>query len=249
MGKRVANNSFYMHKAKPWLQADGHAVYPQSHSSIQCRAGDVLGSFLDLDNGLCTFFINGCDLGLTVEFEHPAREQRAAPSQDEDTMGSPILPPTPFNSNAEARPASSRSSSRRSKRKPSKSVSLGLYPAVSLTTHQHVLLNFGDRPWMYPPPVSVKYKGISEAGKLDEHFKSRVIKYVQKRKPRCKSQSTTASAVQTPETDTLSNSSSSSYEWDGPLCTICFSEPKNVVLLPCRHTGWGQRCADALDMW
>ncbi|KAI8150032.1 hypothetical protein BJV82DRAFT_528754 [Fennellomyces sp. T-0311] len=242
-------NGFAFDTYRTAVWADGSAVYPQSHSNIQCRAGDVLGSFLDLDNGLCTFFINGCDLGLTVEFEHPARQQRASTiSQDEDTTASPILPPTPFNSNAETRPSSS-TSSKRSKKKPSKSVSLGLYPAVSLTTHQHVLLNFGDRPWMYPPPVSVKYKGISEAGKLDEHYKNRVIKYVQKRKPRCKSQSTTGSAMQIPEADTISNSSGSSYDWDGPLCTICFSEPKNVVLLPCRHTGWGERCADALDMW
>ena len=288
-------------------------MYPQSHNNVHCHAGDVLGSFLDLDNGLCTFFINGCDLGLTVEFEHPTRQHRPSEQhqneEDENIAVSPMLPPPPsFNSNnnsnseeqTEARANTNNSSEKSTtSRNPSSSKStssLGLYPAVSLTTHQHILLNFGDRPWIYPPPVSVKYKGISEAGKLDEHFKNRVIKYVQKRnKPRCKSQatvSTTASSTITAatttttkstnnntsstltsiqqqlaqsqsiprssltpseaiETDILSSSSSSdsSYDWDGPLCTICFSEPKNVMLLPCRHTGWGERCADALDMW
>ncbi|KAI9498986.1 hypothetical protein BDB00DRAFT_924775 [Zychaea mexicana] len=309
-------NGFAFDTYRTAVWADGSAVYPQSHSNVHCRAGDVLGSFLDLDNGLCTFFINGCDLGLTVEFEHPARQHCV--SEDDDVEGisaSPMLPPPPFNSSDnnnnnnnnsgnsnfqnEAARASTSSSSRKSKSRSSnsndnKSVSLGLYPAVSLTTHQHVLLNFGDRPWMYPPPVSVKYKGISEAGKLDEHFKNRVLHYVQKRsKPRCKSQATSITTTTTTTTtsasvshrqqqqqqqqphtlqqqkhqhqegvgggkratagvvvdvDAVSNSSSSSYEWDGPLCTICFSEPKNVMLLPCRHTGWGGRCADALDM-
>ncbi|KAI9255101.1 hypothetical protein BDA99DRAFT_467298 [Phascolomyces articulosus] len=327
-------NGFAFDTYRTAVWADGSAVYPQSHSNVHCRAGDVLGSFLDLDNGLCTFFINGCDLGLTVEFEHPARQINQQQEDEGMATGSsshsPMLPPPPpsfhasnqhYNEKASTTShyhSSTMSSSKSNKKKKTtttqqqqESVSLGLYPAVSLTTHQHILLNFGDRPWMYPPPVSVKYKGISEAGKLEDHFKSRVIKYAQKRnKPRCKSQATistttssqaaasAAAASGTPhlpisnnhhhhsqpssitnlqsiptttsattiiasssspsipitriETDVLSSSSSSSstssYDWDGPLCTICFSEPKNIMLLPCRHTGWGERCADALDM-
>lgn len=187
-------------------------------NKIQCRAGDVLGSFLDLDNGLCTYFINGCDLGLTVEFEHPSsRHHRFA----------------------------------------GKSIGLGLYPAVSLTTHQHILLNFGDRPWMYPPPVSVKYKGVSEAGRLDDGYKNRILTHVHKKHRRTSAGGRSTDVLlmsnneQNQDGQVMASSSSDDeeYDWDGPLCTICFSEPKDVILLPCKHTGWGQRCADALDMW
>ncbi|KAJ8660635.1 hypothetical protein O0I10_003683 [Lichtheimia ornata] len=209
-------NGFAFDTYRTAVWADGAAVYPQMRNKIQCRAGDVLGSFLDLDNGLCTYFINGCDLGLTVEFEHPSsRHHRFA----------------------------------------GKSIGLGLYPAVSLTTHQHILLNFGDRPWMYPPPVSVKYKGVSEAGRLDDGYKNRILTHVHKKHQRTSAggRSTDALLMSNTEHDdhqVMANSSSDDeeYDWDGPLCTICFSEPKNVVLLPCKHTGWGQRCADALDM-
>ncbi|ORZ00104.1 hypothetical protein BCR43DRAFT_432575, partial [Syncephalastrum racemosum] len=64
-------NGFAFDTFRSAVWANGQAVYPRTDAKVQCRAGDVLGSFLDLDNGLCTYFVNGCDLGLTVEFEHP----------------------------------------------------------------------------------------------------------------------------------------------------------------------------------
>lgn len=183
-------------------------MYPPAHSRVQCRAGDVLGSLLDLDNGLCTFFINGCDLGLTVAFEYPLASPR-----------------------------------RRRRRLSGRHIKLGLYPAVSLTTHQHILINLGDRPWIYPPPVTVKYKGVSEAGRLTEKFKRRVLRYAQRHRPRYHNDNITTNS------SSSNDSNTGDYDWDGPLCTICFSEPKNILLLPCRHTGWGKHCADALKKW
>lgn len=222
-------------------------MYPRGRPRVHCRAGDVLGSFIDIDNGLCTFFINGCDLGLTVEFDHPARTER-------------------------------------------RGTGLGLFPAVSLTTHQHVLLNLGDRPWMFPPPVRVKYKGICQANTMTEEYRSQVRKHVKMRakkyknkdkshqhphqcRKRCtsstaaaaySSSSSSSSSSSTSATTTTSSSTSSAadagscksctsseseYDWDGPLCTICFSEPKDVILVPCLHTGWGQNCARELEHW
>jgi hypothetical protein len=38
-------------------------------------------------------------------------------------------------------------------------------------------------------------------------------------------------------------------DWDGPNCTLCFSETKDTILLPCRHGGFGRNCAEKLLTW
>ncbi|KAI8089995.1 concanavalin A-like lectin/glucanase domain-containing protein, partial [Halteromyces radiatus] len=61
--------AFDTYRSAVW--ANGSAVYPQQCSSqFRCRSGDVLGSYLDLEQGICSFFVNGKDLGMTVAFEH-----------------------------------------------------------------------------------------------------------------------------------------------------------------------------------
>ncbi|KAG0173897.1 hypothetical protein DFQ28_004840 [Apophysomyces sp. BC1034] len=219
-------NGFGFDTYRTAVWANGTAIYPQDIPSVKCVAGDVLGSFIDLDIGFCSFFINGVDLGLTVAFPNHAKqvgsdhammpranEEREKEEEEEGFFpGLNRLPSTATIIQVVEK-------------------CLELYPAISLTTHQHVMVNFGDRPWLYPPPLSVRYKGVSKAGHLSDRFKQRLTRFVRARR-------TLASYVD-----------SSEYDWDGPLCTICFSEPKNTALMPCGHGGWGRRCADAFDSW
>ncbi|KAI8097514.1 uncharacterized protein BX664DRAFT_259281 [Halteromyces radiatus] len=385
-------NGFAFDTYRTAVWADGTAVYPQVKLKIRCQSGDVLGSFLDLDNGLCSYFINGKDLGLTIEFENPTKQAAKAnalkeaqlkaatattisePSSSSSTtrvlesssssttttsgsaiasaastsaepvskvdseqlyteeaentatslssssaatnevsipvMGdnrifndinedkvTTITEETPYNmEQTSGKPSSSgTAAAATSPLQTGSAKGLGLYPAISLTTHQHVLLNLGDRPWIYPPPVTCRYHGISEAGRLDRDYRRRVIRWVNQRgyrirklhladnhspiRPHFKSSSNggggsgdgnggnsygggiggassnsgtddySSSSPLSLTSSTTSNDSLVEYDWDGPLCTICFSEPKNVILLPCQHGGIGQNCAKLLDMW
>jgi hypothetical protein len=144
---------------------------------FRCKIGDVVGSLLDMDKGICTFFINGQDFGLKVQFHTNIKKQ-----------------------------------------------TLGLYPIISLTNHQHVILNFGDQPWSYLPPTQLDYKRMSC---------STVRKEMNEEKSK----------------KTNNNNETSIHDWDGPLCTLCFSEPKDTVLLPCKHDGFGRNCTNMLDKW
>jgi hypothetical protein len=212
-------------------------VYPQSKVKIRCQAGDVIGSFLDLDNGFCSYYINGRDLGLTVEFEHPNRLNKEEEESDSDSK---------YESAQSSIPSPPQK----------KMTGLGLYPAISLTTYQQALVNFGEKGWMYDPPTSTSFKGICEAGALDPTFSRRVMRWVQKRgvtsyklplRPKmgaeeCQDQDDLSASPK-------SDASDDDDDWDGPLCTICFSEPKDTILMPCRHDGIGGRCAKLLTMW
>ncbi|KAI9303389.1 hypothetical protein BJ944DRAFT_289435 [Cunninghamella echinulata] len=397
-------NGFAFDTYRTAVWADGTAVYPQTTIKIRCRAGDVLGSYLDLDNGSCSYYINGQDLGLTIEFENPTKqaekvnaavaanaanateieekkesnikqqplyqshlaengisptststlnssstptrstsklissqnnnndqqqqqqlssysnainnnsdsllglstlETASFPQQsynnDDKSEFNPIntqtnmvtdeSSPTPtstttIQSNINMNINSNDQSKQQQQTSEVKSAKgLGLYPAVSLTTHQHIIMNLGDRPWIYPPPIPCRYRGICEAGQLDDKYKKRVSKWVSHREYRMRKSNLADNNTpirpklnsnhssnnihivinnnnncnnsedqilsSSPLSSTSSTTSSSSlieYDWDGPMCTICFSESKNVILLPCRHGGIGQNCAKALDM-
>ena len=136
----------------------------------------MLGSLLDLDNGVCTFFVNGRDYGWTVQLHTSAKKQ-----------------------------------------------SLKLYPMISLTNHQHVIVNFGDKPWFYTPPTDVAFQPVSQNNGSPQ-FRS--------------DKKELENEVVVKE-----------HDWDGPLCTLCFSEPKDTVLLPCNHDGFGRNCTNMLDVW
>ncbi|KAI8372067.1 hypothetical protein EDC96DRAFT_477717 [Choanephora cucurbitarum] len=272
-------NGFAFDTYRTAVWADGSAVYPQSKVKIRCQAGDVIGSFLDLDNGFCSYYINGCDLGLTVEFEHPNRKSyrksseissqssvisttessvQSVTSSPKNAMSSPT---SPIATTAATTPLPPTEDTK--KKKPVKG--LGLYPAISLTTHQQALVNFGERPWIYPPPTKAKFKGLCEAGILDNDFKRRVMRWVKKRGITSHGKSyqpmnrpPLRPKVGADEVIHLSSDSDSTdkeeekdqdYDWDGPLCTICFSEPKDTMLMPCKHDGIGGRCAKALSLW
>ncbi|CAO3642635.1 unnamed protein product [Cunninghamella echinulata] len=399
-------NGFAFDTYRTAVWADGTAVYPQTTIKIRCRAGDVLGSYLDLDNGSCSYYINGQDLGLTIEFENPTKQAEKVNAavaantanaavieekEEENTKQSLCqnhssesdTPPTStstLNSSSTSTLSTSKfvspqndSSDLQQQRLPSNSNTmnnssdallghstlettslsqqklnnddkneynithesnsintqtnmvinesststntttiqsninmnnnnnnqlkqqhtsevksakgLGLYPAVSLTTHQHIIMNLGDRPWIYPPPIPCRYRGICEAGQLDDKYKKRVSKWVSHREYRMRKSNLAdnnipirpklnsnhsgnnihivinnnsnyingedqilSSSPLSSASSTTSSNSLIEYDWDGPMCTICFSESKNIILLPCRHGGIGQNCAKALDM-
>lgn len=248
----------------------------------------MIGSFLDLDNGFCSYYINGCDLGLTVEFEHPNRtkhRKRKSASQSSTVNSTPssrssvtesiatsTTTTATYQSTLHSTATNSPNSSPQVERKRRPVKGLGLYPAISLTTHQQALVNFGERPWMYPPPTTSKYRGINEAGALDADFNKRVMRWVKKRgvtsqgksyqpmnkaplRPRVgaddivKGSSPLSFQDSTDSDCTEEQEEEEDYDWDGPLCTICFSEPKNTMLLPCKHDGIGGRCAKVLTLW
>ncbi|KAI8638161.1 hypothetical protein BD408DRAFT_485742 [Parasitella parasitica] len=289
-------NGFAFDTYRTAVWADGSAVYPQSKVKIRCQAGDVIGSFLDLDNGFCSYYINGRDLGLTVEFEHPNRKKhhsqnshqhrqqqphrkssetspRSSNVSESTTTTSTIhsisnsSPKTTISSSPTTSNPSPRlieAAAKRSSKKPAKG--LGLYPAISLTTHQQALVNFGEKAWIYPPPTTAKFKGINEAGALDGTFENRVMRWVKKRgvtshgksyqpmnKPPLRPRVGADEIFQeeSPDSDStteVEEEEEEDYDWDGPLCTICFSEPKDTMLMPCKHDGIGGRCAKVLKL-
>ncbi|KAI8368989.1 hypothetical protein BD560DRAFT_330363 [Blakeslea trispora] len=265
-------NGFAFDTYRTAVWADGSAVYPQSKIKIRCQAGDVIGSFLDLDNGFCSYYINGCDLGLTVEFEHPNRKSyrkssemssRSSVITTESSVQSVTCSPDKTPLSHVSPPHTTSLPEDTKKKKPVKG--LGLYPAISLTTHQQALVNFGERPWMYPPPTKAKFRGLNEAGILDHDFKRRVMRWVKKRgvtshgksyqpmnkpplRPRVGADEVVQHLSDSDSTD-KEEEKEQDYDWDGPLCTICFSEPKDTILMPCKHDGIGGRCAKALSLW
>lgn len=237
-----------------------------------------------MDNGFCSYYINGRDLGLTVEFEHPNRKPRPPKKSNSQSSTNPSTPSsqssasesitstgTSVKSIVTAESPNITSPQTERKKKPAKG--LGLYPAISLTTHQQALVNFGERAWMYPPPTTSRFRGLNEAGVLDGDFNKRVMRWVKKRgitshgksyqpmnKPPLRPRVGADEIVDGASPRSLQDSTDSDctdqneeeeedYDWDGPLCTICFSEPKNTMLMPCKHDGIGSRCAKALTLW
>ncbi|CAO3703789.1 unnamed protein product [Rhizopus stolonifer] len=148
---------------------------------------------------------------------------------------------------------------------------IGLYPAVSLTTGQHIRVNFGDEPWMYRPPITYAYWGINQAGELDEYYKKRVLHWADKRgkishgkyfgptntqplRPRYGadnipegqlifSDSSDDEAIQ----DDINSDNDDAASKD--QCNICYSEPANVILQPCKHGDIGSQCAALIKKW
>ncbi|RUP46353.1 hypothetical protein BC936DRAFT_147058 [Jimgerdemannia flammicorona] len=51
------------------IWSSGSSLFPPSPTLSPCRAGDVIGSLLDLDAGNCTFYVNGRDIDIVIEFD------------------------------------------------------------------------------------------------------------------------------------------------------------------------------------
>lgn len=134
-----------------------------------------------MDKGTCTFFINGQDFGLKVQFHKNIKKHST----------------------------------------------LGLYPIISLANHQHVIVNFGDQPWMYAPPLqSATYLPMS-----------------------CSTIKQDATSEKSKTRLSMIDNEALDHDWEGPLCTLCFSEPKDTVFLPCKHDGFGRTCSNKLESW
>ncbi|KAI9478808.1 MAG: hypothetical protein EXX96DRAFT_572368 [Benjaminiella poitrasii] len=265
------NNGFAFDTFRSGVWANGTAVYPQGKVRIRCRIGDVIGSYLDLDNGLCRYFVNGRDLGLTVEFEKPfykLERRKSLELPDRPTIDE-ITSPVPEASTFEPRRISTKNLYYLRKellRKQNATRGVGLYPAISLTANQHVLVNFGDSPWMFPPPIKSQFQGVNKAGYLDPKFKKLVMHWVQKRglinegklcpslnrQPYRPLYGTDPTPQGLPSVDSnsscdeLSDADSDKGLGEGFECNICFSEPQNIMLLPCKHDGICLQCAKIL---
>lgn len=170
-----------------------------------------------MDQGICSFFINGKDVGSTVAFEHASNHNGT--------------------SNIE-----------------------GLFPAFSLTTHQHILINFGDQPWMYLPDhlsSHQEWKGINQAASMGNLFRQQVQRSLLGK------DGLAGVEIGSPAKSTLQPSYTANGighihggdddpindDWDGPLCTMCFNEPKDTSLIPCGHGSWGAACTKVLVSW
>lgn len=208
-------------------------MYPPTASIPTCKPGDVIGTYLDLDNGICTFFINGKDYGLTVEFDQPrkqAYETNQARRQKYGKNGQPI-----------------------------KDVEgLGLYPAISLTSHQHVTINFGHQPWMCPPPLPENdYLPMNACQTMAPELKRNILKLTRLRGRKCakvplSSLGRKAAAIsgRTAWLDSDSDSDiSASDDKEQIFCTICYSEPHCIQLEPCGHGGLCKTCAKIINTW
>lgn len=56
--------AFDTHRCAVWAAGDLHL--PSANTLPKCKAGDVLGCLLDLNQDYCTFFINGQDYGFGI---------------------------------------------------------------------------------------------------------------------------------------------------------------------------------------
>ncbi|ORY06956.1 SPRY-domain-containing protein [Basidiobolus meristosporus CBS 931.73] len=93
----------------------------------------------------------------------------------------------------------------------------GFYPALSLTSFQHVILNFGQQSFKYPPVQM--YHNFDQEGKLPENLRLQSV-YSQ------------------PAMLNLTDSSPSETS-----CSICCDGEATVQLDPCGHSGFCSQCA------
>lgn len=85
----------------------------------------------------------------------------------------------------------------------------GFFPAFSFTSYQHAIINFGHRPFQYPPTQI--HNLLNDYGRLTEDLKLGPA-YAK------------AALLQPTATDD-----------DVELCTICYLNPGDLLMIPCRH--------------
>ncbi|KAK9727664.1 hypothetical protein K7432_001647 [Basidiobolus ranarum] len=100
----------------------------------------------------------------------------------------------------------------------------GFYPAISLTSFQHIKVNFGKEPFRYPP-LQI-FRVFNDCGKLPESL------YLTGVYPKVDLE------LQSDQTSLETDPS----EFTDP-CSICFDGQAMVTLYPCRHDGLCSLCA------
>ncbi|KAK9717451.1 hypothetical protein K7432_006188 [Basidiobolus ranarum] len=96
----------------------------------------------------------------------------------------------------------------------------GFYPALSLTSFQHVALNFGQHPFKYPPAQT--HHNFGQEGKLPENL-------------RLQSVYSRLCMLDMPNLDGAKITAEL-------ICTICCDGEATIKLDPCGHTGFCSRC-------
>ncbi|KAL1916987.1 uncharacterized protein VTP21DRAFT_5184 [Calcarisporiella thermophila] len=110
----------------------------------------------------------------------------------------------------------------------------GVYPALSLTTFQHVLVNFGATPFRYPPDPDT-YCNLNSIAILPASLR-RKIHLTAHRSLR----------LQLLATEDLTASDSQAFRL--PQCVICYDGAQEMKLVPCGHEGLCGCCAGMVDV-
>ena len=99
-----------------------------------------------------------------------------------------------------------------------------LFPAGSLTAFQHIEINFGQKPFKYPP-TDIKNDNflVTDLSSDDRRRSENATLYLTEKRHR--------------PTEAVSNSIN-----DLSKCTICFSQTANTKLSPCSHAGFCYEC-------
>jgi hypothetical protein len=138
---------------------------------------------------------------------------------------------------------------------------LGLYPAISLTSHQHVIVNFGHSPWMYPPSLPESgFQPMDACEIMPEELKRNILKLTRLRGRKCArvpisslgrkaAEISGRAAWLDSDSDSDTETTSSTEEKEQIFCTICYSEPHCIQLQPCGHDGFCITCAKILGTW
>jgi len=90
-------------------------------------------------------------------------------------------------------------------------------------SYQHCRFNFGAIPFRYPPTTVQSFKKFNEYGHLSDDEKLILPKYKKLELLR---------SIQISEQD----------------CILCVDDRANILLKPCQHTGFCERCALKLDL-
>ena len=93
----------------------------------------------------------------------------------------------------------------------------GFFAAASFMSFQQAMFNFGRRAFRFPPS-GVRFKTFNETGFLHEDDKLILPKQIKMMQLH-------------------------SFNLKEDSCTLCFDSSSSIQLLPCRHTGFCDKCS------
>ncbi|CAG8461620.1 15130_t:CDS:10 [Funneliformis caledonium] len=108
-----------------------------------------------------------------------------------------------------------------------------LHPALSFTSYQQAIINFGAEKFRYPPPKKYASKVLNSQGQLSSELRNSIQKRVW-RASRYRSMTVSPYWRQQLE--------STEDDFD-TQCSICFAMPPTILLGPCNHDGFCSDCA------